>query len=83
VINQKLDGRKVSALKFWGLVEDAAGKLTLSPRGRLVAADNGARRRGRFASPRGHTALRIGDCARRRAQRDDHAGVRHHRPLAA
>jgi hypothetical protein len=44
VINQKLDGRKVSALKFWGLVEDAAGKLTLSPRGRLVAADNGAQK---------------------------------------
>jgi hypothetical protein len=41
VINQKLDGRKVSALKFWGLVEDAAGKLILSPRGRLVAANGG------------------------------------------
>jgi Predicted nucleotide-binding protein containing TIR-like domain len=41
VINQKLDGRKVSALKFWGLVDDAAGKLILSPRGRLVAADGG------------------------------------------
>ena len=45
VINHKrLDGRKVSALKFWGLVEDAAGKLTLSPRGRLVAADGGAQK---------------------------------------
>jgi hypothetical protein len=45
VINhKKLDGRKVSALKLWGLVEDAAGKLTLSPRGRLVAADGGAQR---------------------------------------
>jgi hypothetical protein len=41
VINHKLDGRKVSALKFWGLVEDAAGKLILSPRGRLVAAGGG------------------------------------------
>src|ERR1700750_2373545 len=40
VINhRRLDGRKTSALKFWGLVEDAGGKLTLSPRGRLVAAD--------------------------------------------
>jgi hypothetical protein len=45
VINYKLlNGRKVSALKLWGLVEDAAGKLTLSPRGRLVAADGGAQR---------------------------------------
>ena len=44
VINQKLDGRKVSALKVWGLVEDAAGKLILSPRGRLVAADGGRQR---------------------------------------
>jgi hypothetical protein len=45
VINHKrLDGRKVSALKLWGLVEDAAGKLTLSPRGRLVAADGGAQK---------------------------------------
>jgi hypothetical protein len=41
MINQKLDGRKVSALKFWGLIEDAARKLILSPRGRLVAADGG------------------------------------------
>jgi Predicted nucleotide-binding protein containing TIR-like domain len=45
VVNHKrLDGRKVSALKFWGLVEDSAGKLTLSPRGRLVAADGGAQK---------------------------------------
>jgi hypothetical protein len=42
--HQKLDGRKISALKLWGLIEDAAGKLTLSPRGRLVAADGGAQR---------------------------------------
>jgi hypothetical protein len=45
VINHKrLDGRKVSALKLWGLVEDAAGKLALSPRGRLMAADGGAQK---------------------------------------
>jgi Predicted nucleotide-binding protein containing TIR-like domain len=44
VINRKLDGRKISALKFWGLIEDATGKLTLSPRGRLVAADGGAQK---------------------------------------
>jgi hypothetical protein len=41
VINQRLDGRKVSALKSWGLVQDGAGKLILSPRGRLVAAEGG------------------------------------------
>jgi Predicted nucleotide-binding protein containing TIR-like domain len=35
--HKKLDGCKISALKFWGLAEDAAGKLILSPRGRLVA----------------------------------------------
>ncbi len=44
VINHKLDGRKVSALKFWGLIVDAAGKLALSPRGRLVAAHGGAQK---------------------------------------
>ena len=45
VINhRKLDGRKTSALKFWGLVEDAAGKLSLSSRGRLVAANAGAQK---------------------------------------
>jgi Predicted nucleotide-binding protein containing TIR-like domain len=45
VINhRKLDGRKTSALKFWGLVEDAAGKLTLSSRGRLMAANAGAQK---------------------------------------
>jgi hypothetical protein len=45
VINhRKLDGRKASALKFWGLVEDAAGKLTLSSRGRLMAANAGAQK---------------------------------------
>jgi hypothetical protein len=45
VINcKKLDRRRVSALKFWGLIEDAAGKLALSPRGRLVAARGGAQK---------------------------------------
>jgi Predicted nucleotide-binding protein containing TIR-like domain len=44
VNHKKLDGRKTSALKFWGLIEDAAGRLTLSSRGRLVAADAGAQK---------------------------------------
>jgi predicted nucleotide-binding protein len=42
--NKSLDGRRVSALKFWGLIEDAAGKLALLPRGRLVAARGGAQK---------------------------------------
>src|SRR5260221_9095935 len=45
VINEKaLDRRKLSALKFWGLVEDTGAKLRLSERGLLVARDNGAHR---------------------------------------
>src|SRR5262245_49934737 len=45
VINEKgFDPRKLSALKFWGLIEDAGTKLRLSERGLLVARDNGARR---------------------------------------
>jgi hypothetical protein len=42
--NKSLDRRKVAALKFWGLIEDTAGKLILSPRGRLVATDRGAQK---------------------------------------
>jgi hypothetical protein len=42
--HKKFDGRRLAALKFWGLIEDGAGKLTLSPRGRLVAADGGAQK---------------------------------------
>jgi hypothetical protein len=42
--NRSLDGRRVSALKFWGLIDAAAGKLALSPRGRLVAARGGAQK---------------------------------------
>jgi Predicted nucleotide-binding protein containing TIR-like domain len=36
--HKKFDGRRLAALKFWGLIEDGTGKLTLSPRGRLVTA---------------------------------------------
>ena len=39
-----LDGRKVSAYKFWGLIEDSDGRLKLTERGRNVARDKGARR---------------------------------------
>lgn len=39
-----LDGRKVNALKTWGLLDDASGKMVVSDRGRLVGKDKGARR---------------------------------------
>lgn len=39
-----LDGRKIAALKFWGLIEDHAGKLRLTEVGRRLAKDKGARR---------------------------------------
>jgi Predicted nucleotide-binding protein containing TIR-like domain len=39
-----LDRRKLFALKFWGLIEDAGAKLRLSERGLLAARDNGAER---------------------------------------
>ena len=45
MINENaLDRRKLSALKFWGLIEDTGTKLRLSERGLLVARDNGANR---------------------------------------
>jgi predicted nucleotide-binding protein len=39
-----LDGRKLSAMKSWGLIEDAGSKLRLTERGRLAARDKGAHR---------------------------------------
>jgi hypothetical protein len=45
VLDEKaLDRRKLSAMKFWGLVEDTGAKLRLSERGLQVARDNGAHR---------------------------------------
>ena len=45
VLDEKaLDRRKLSALKFWGLVEDTGAKLRLSERGLRVARDDGAHR---------------------------------------
>src|SRR5262249_61032146 len=45
VVNEKaLDRRKLSALKFWGLIEAAGAKLRLSERGLLITRDNGAHR---------------------------------------
>lgn len=39
-----LDGRKIAAMKVWGLLDDASGKLVVSERGRLVGKNKGARR---------------------------------------
>ena len=42
LINEKaLDRRKLSALKFWGVIEDAGGKLRLSERGLCVTSNAG------------------------------------------
>lgn len=39
-----LDGRKLNALRMWGLIDDSSGKMRVTERGRLVAKDGGARR---------------------------------------
>ena len=42
VDNKFLDGRKLTALKFWGLIENADGKIKITERGRLSVKDSGA-----------------------------------------
>jgi hypothetical protein len=45
VLDEKvLDGRKLSALKYWGLIEEADSKIRLTERGRLISKDKGAKR---------------------------------------
>lgn len=39
-----LDGRKLTALKIWGFIEDNGGKMRVTERGRNVARDKGARK---------------------------------------
>jgi len=39
-----LDGRKISALRVWGLLDDTSGKMLVTERGRLVGKDKGARK---------------------------------------
>ena len=39
-----LDGRKISALKYWGLIEDNGGRMRLTEPGRQLARDKGIRR---------------------------------------
>ena len=41
-----LDGRKLSAFKSWGLIEDDGTKMRITERGRVVSKDKGARRAG-------------------------------------
>lgn len=42
VIDKKrLDGRKITALKFWELIEEDAGKMKLTDLGRQIAKDGG------------------------------------------
>lgn len=36
-----LDGRKLSALKYWGIIDDTDGRLKLTAEGRLAAKDGG------------------------------------------
>jgi hypothetical protein len=75
VLNEKsLGRRKLSALKFWGLIEDTGTKLRLSERGLLVCARQrseqgcGATRGGGLDN-----SLRFGHRARRSEPRDDHS----------
>ena len=42
VDKKKLDGRKLSALKMWGLIEEVDGKLKITDRGRRSVKDAGA-----------------------------------------
>ena len=45
VVDRKhLDGRKLAALNYWGLIEDAGNKMKLTDRGRRVVKDGGAAR---------------------------------------
>ncbi len=45
VVDRKhLDGRKLAALNYWGLVEDAGNKMKLTDRGRRAVKDSGATR---------------------------------------
>lgn len=47
-----LDGRKTSAMKFWGLIEDVEGRLKLTELGRALAKE--IRRPQSRRAPQGH-----------------------------
>ncbi len=42
--NEVVDPRKLAAVRFWGLVDEAGGLIRLTARGRLVVQDGGAYR---------------------------------------
>ena len=42
VDSKRLDGRKLAALKFWGLIEDAGDKTKITETGRRTVRDSGA-----------------------------------------
>lgn len=45
VVNKKhLDGRKLAALRFWGLIEEEGDRMKVSDRGREAVRDSGAAR---------------------------------------
>lgn len=44
VDKKRLDSRKLSALKFWGLIDDAGSKLKITERGRRCVKESGALR---------------------------------------
>ena len=47
--SKRLDGRKLTALKFWGLIEDQ-DRLKLTPKGREAVRDDGAHQATTLAS---------------------------------
>lgn len=42
VDSKRIDGRKLSALRFWGLIEDDGNRMKITDRGRQFVKDNGA-----------------------------------------
>ena len=44
VDKKRLDGRKLVALKFWGLIEEDSGRMKVTEAGRRAVRDNGASR---------------------------------------
>jgi hypothetical protein len=52
-----LDGRKLSAMKYWGMIEDASGKFKLTDRGRLIAGQRRVAARGSPSGDRFGAAL--------------------------
>jgi hypothetical protein len=41
-----LDGRKISAFKFWGVIDDSSGTMKLTPEGRAYASGDAEKQKG-------------------------------------